>query len=161
MVIMIGLLIFSSQCTHPSLGLLNLIDDCERFVLGFFDVIEESAVHIYHSALLWSPTSSLTRQLYSGQMTTEVKLVNAVDAQWNVCIRTISIPNYSLAVTFSHSGSALAVISAEEELKIFETVTGVTISEIDNDHAFGVRSFTFSPDECMLVCGFEDGAVMV
>jgi WD40 repeat protein len=149
-------LTFSMQHPSPPLILLKLIDDCERFVLRFFDVINESAMHIYHSALPWSPMSSLTRQLYQMQMTTEVKLVNAIDANWDACLREIPYLGTLNAIAFSHKGSALAVVS-EEHVKIFEAGTGVATFEIDES----VISVAFSPDDDMLVCGFEDGTVRV
>ncbi|KAF9644482.1 hypothetical protein BDM02DRAFT_3150283, partial [Thelephora ganbajun] len=42
----------------------ELANDCFRFVTGFFEVIEESAPHIYHSALPLSPQTSIVRKLY-------------------------------------------------------------------------------------------------
>jgi WD40 repeat protein len=137
--------------------LLKLVDDCERFVLKFFDVIKESAMHIYHSALAWCPMSSLTRRLYQSQMTEEVKLVNAIDAQWDACIREIPIDNDPDAIVFSHKGSALAVISYEG-VKIFETATGVTTFEIDGPR---IKSIGFSPEDDMLVCGDGDGILRI
>jgi WD40 repeat protein len=113
-------------------------------------------MHIYHSALPWSPTSSLTRQLYQRQMTTEVKLVNAINAHWEACIRTISIPNTLITTEFSHTGSALAVVS-EEDVKIFETVTGVATFEVDESAV----SIAFSSDDDTLACGFKDGMLRV
>jgi len=48
----------------PDTDLLNIMKDGERFILRFFDAIAASACHIYHSALPWSPGSSLIRSLY-------------------------------------------------------------------------------------------------
>ncbi|KAF9643222.1 hypothetical protein BDM02DRAFT_3063517, partial [Thelephora ganbajun] len=42
----------------------ELANDCFRFVTGFFEVTEESAPHIYHSALPLSPQTSVVRKLY-------------------------------------------------------------------------------------------------
>ncbi|KAF9645707.1 hypothetical protein BDM02DRAFT_3065560, partial [Thelephora ganbajun] len=42
----------------------ELASDCFRFVTGFFEVIDESAPHIYHSALAVSPQTSMVRKLY-------------------------------------------------------------------------------------------------
>jgi WD40 repeat protein len=133
-----------------------VIDDCYRFVLGFFDVIEESAMHIYHSALPWSPTSSLIRKLYQKHITTEVKLVNAIDAHWNSYIRTIPVRNSINQIVFSHGGSALAVVS-RNHVEIFETATGLATFELDER----VISVAFTPDNDMLVGGFSDGSVRI
>jgi WD40 repeat protein len=113
-------------------------------------------MHIYHSALPWSPTSSLTRQLYQRQLINEVKLVNTNDAHWDACIRTIPIARFSTGITFSHNGSELAVCS-EEYTKIFETATGVSTFEVGESAV----SIAFSPDDDMLACGSKDGTVRI
>jgi len=56
---------------------IDLIDDCERFVLRSFDAMEQSAMHIYHPIEL-APILSLTRKLYAHELRTETKLLNAV-----------------------------------------------------------------------------------
>jgi WD40 repeat protein len=113
-------------------------------------------MHIYHSALAWSPMSSLTRQLYQKQMMTEVNLVNAIDAQWDDCIRTIPIHDQPYDIVFSHKGSALAV-AYHAGVKIFETVTGVATFETDKP----AISVAFSPDDDMLVCGCGDRTLRI
>jgi WD40 repeat protein len=136
--------------------LLSLIIDCQRFVVGFFDVIEESAMHIYDSALPWSPTTSITRQLYLGLTTTQVKLVNAIHTYWETYPRTIPTHRDISTIAFSHNGSALAVVS-DVDVKIFEIASGVATFEVDEPAV----SISFSPDDVMLVCGYEDGSVKI
>jgi WD40 repeat protein len=143
------------QHPSPPPSLLKLVDDCERFVLGFFDVIEESAMHIYHSALPWSPTSSLTRKLYQRHMS-RVKLVNGIDASWDACIRTIPIRDGSNGIAFSHNSASLAVVSFKR-VTVFETATGVATFEVHQPTY--VCSVAFSPDHNVIVCGLMDGSV--
>jgi WD40 repeat protein len=153
-------LTFSLQHTSSPSSLLDLIDDCYRFVLGFFEVIEESSMHIYHSALPWSPTSSPIRRLYQRHIRTEVKLINAVDTYWDACIRRIPIHDSINAMTFSHTGSALAV-GSKRDVKIFETATGAATFEVDNNYVSRILGIAFSPDDNMLACGFQDGSIRV
>jgi WD40 repeat protein len=144
---------------HPSLPprLLKLIDDFERFVLRFFDIIKESAMHIYHSALPWSLTFSLIRELYGRQMMREVMLVNATDAYWNFCIRTIPFDGADpKGMVFSPKGSVLAVF-ANNGVTIFETATGVATFQIE-EH---VQSVASSPDDDMLACVYLDETIRV
>jgi WD40 repeat protein len=150
-------LTFLLQHQSPPPRLLKLVDDFERFVLRFFDVIEESVMHIYHSALPWSPTLSLIRELYGRQMMSEVMLMNATDAHWNSCIRTIPFGSTSpIFVVFSPKGSALAVASYYN-VKIFETATGVATFQIEER----VLCIAFSHDGDMLACGYLDGTIRV
>src|SRR5882672_2759772 len=88
-------------------GLLDLTDDCERFILRSFDAMETSAMHIYHSALPWAPESSLTRKLYEHELMGEAKLLNAVDTFWDACIRIIPVGKKAEAPVFSHDGALI------------------------------------------------------
>jgi hypothetical protein len=103
---MILSLTFSLQHPGPPSSLLRLIDDFERFVLRFFEIIKVSAMP-------WSPMWSLTRQLYQKHIATEVKLVNGIDADWDACIRSIPCIGDLNAIAFSHNGSAIAVVSRD------------------------------------------------
>jgi WD40 repeat protein len=87
---------------------------------------------------------------------TEVRLVNGVDAHWDPCIRTIPTHYIATAVTFSHNGSAIAVVS-QEHVKIFETATGVATFEVEESAV----AVAFSPEDDMLVCGCENGSVRI
>ena len=56
------------QLIHIKVGksvdtsLLDTANDCLRFVTEFFEVISQSASHIYHSALPLAPRSSTVRK---------------------------------------------------------------------------------------------------
>src|SRR5882757_3746064 len=88
-------------------SLSDWILDVERFILFFFDMIEESALHIYASALPWSPTSSLIRIRYEGRYA-EVKILNGVDPSWGAFTRLISGDGDPCKVVFSHKGDLIA-----------------------------------------------------
>jgi WD40 repeat protein len=151
------LLILYVQNSNSYATLFHLVDDCERFVLQSFDAMEASAPHIYHSAVPWCPKSSLIRVLYSDQLTTEAK-VNAVDASWDDCIRTILVGGAVESLVFSHDG-ALMAISAMNCVKIFDAVTGVHLGTLDS-HSRTV-SVAFSLDDALLVHGSADGKIKV
>jgi WD40 repeat protein len=131
---------------------MSLIDDCEQFVLRFFDVIEKSAMHIYHSALPWSPTLSPIRNLYQMQMTTEVKLVNAIDTNWGACIRIIPFHRRPNAIAFSHKDASLAITSATH-VSALDTITGTAVFEVPQSM---IQAVAFSPDDNRLVCALWD-----
>jgi WD40 repeat protein len=102
------------------------------------------------SDILLHPTA------YQRQITTEVRLADAINAHWDSCISTIPIHKLFITTTFSHNGSALAVIS-DEGVKTFETAIGVATFKVDESAV----SAAFSPDDDIHVCGFEVGLVKV
>jgi WD40 repeat protein len=142
------LLMFSFQAKSSASSLFALVNDCERFVLKFFDVMEESAMHIYHSALPWTPTSSVVRRLYRGDLMVEAKLVNAVDDAWNAWIREIRVNGEPRAIMYSPTGALIAVLAGDRML-LFDSMTGVERTSFD---AFGrVYSIDFSPDDSLVM----------
>jgi WD40 repeat protein len=139
---------------------LDLIDDCERFVLRSFDGVKQSALHIYHSALAWTPTSSPIRQLYEHELMTEAKLLNAVGPTWDACIRIIPVAmdEHVEAVVFSPSGALIAV-HQRCCVKIFNAMTGVNRATFNED--IFISSVVFSPDDGFLVSGLWGGTINV
>jgi WD40 repeat protein len=145
------LLMFSFQAKSSASSLFALADDCERFVLKFFDVMEQSAMHVYHSALPWNPTSSVVRRLYRSDLMMEVKLVDAVDDAWNACIREIRVNGEPHAIIYSPTGALIAVYTRYRML-LFDSMTGVERASFDTPGH--VYSIDFSPDDSlvMLAC---------
>jgi WD40 repeat protein len=145
---------------NPNPDLSDLIDDCERFVLWSFDGVKQSAMHIYHSALSWTPTSSPTRQLYERELTTETKLVNAVSPTWDACIRIIPVAVGASVegVVFSPSGALIAAHGGRCT-KVFDAMTGVKRATFDED--MYISSVAFSPDDGFLVSGLLGGTINV
>jgi WD40 repeat protein len=107
-------------------------------------------MHIYHSALPWTPKSSLTRQIYQGQLATEAKLVNAVDATWNACIRTIPVYDEVHRVVFSPKGALLAALG-ENRIKVCDAVSGACLATFDGQRS--VQTIAFSLDDHFLASG--------
>jgi WD40 repeat protein len=150
----------SLQIKNPDQYLSDLIDDCERFVLRSFDGVKQSAMHIYHSALPWTPTSSSTRQLYEHKLTIEAKLVNTVSPTWDGCIRIIpvAVGEHIEAVVFSPSG---ALIAAHVEccVQVFDAMTGVNRATFDGHKP--ISTVAFSPDNGFLVSGHNNGTINI
>ena len=150
----------SLQIKNPDQYLSDSIDDCERFVLRSFDGVKQSAMHIYHSALPWTPTSSPTRQLYERELMAEIKLVNAVGPTWDACIRIIpvAVGEHIEAVVFSPSGALIAAHGGTC-VKVFDAMTGVNRATFDKHTP--IFSFAFSSEDSFLVSGLCTGTINV
>src|ERR1700723_344909 len=137
-----------------------MIKDCRRFILCFFDVIQESACHIYHSALPWSPTSSLIRKLYGNHLSTEVRVLAGVYPLWDACIRTIStreVPPFTPKVAFSHRGDTIA-IAEPGSARIFEASTGGRKALLEAP-MLKAKCIAFSADDTLVVFLYTDRVV--
>ena len=69
---------------------LDLVNDYFRFVIAFFEVINTSAPHIYHSALPLSPRTSIVRELYKSYARPLARVVQGFPISWEPVVTTVS-----------------------------------------------------------------------
>ena len=85
--------------------LLDITKDYSRFVMNFFEVINVSVVHIYHSALELSPVSSIIRTLYYDRRITPLpKVVIGIPDSWDQSVAVSGKDNYHGLCTWSPCG---------------------------------------------------------
>ena len=91
--------------------LLDTARDCFRFVTTYFEPINVSAVHVYHSALELSPLSSIVRRLYYHRRHTPFpRVVAGTQGSWDQCSTTSHGGNVDYRpFTWSPCGQFLAV----------------------------------------------------
>src|ERR1700679_3483117 len=68
---------------------LNLVRDYLCFIIAFFEIIDTSAPHIYHSALPPSPKTSVVRQLYKQYAHPLARVVQGLPVSWEPAIATV------------------------------------------------------------------------
>src|ERR1700679_660655 len=92
--------------------LLNTARDCFHFVTKFFEPINASATHIYHSALELCPTSSIVRELYynrAGRITRLPRVVVGPPDSWDSTISISGKGDYG-SCTWSPCGRFVAAL---------------------------------------------------
>ena len=161
------------RCIAPSLHragqiatdnqLLDVAQDCFRFVTRCFEPISLSATHIYHSALELCPISSIVWELYYDQChgTTRFPRVvmGALDS-WDPTI-SVSGENDYESCTWSPCGRFVAA----QTIKSVEIRSQLTFELITSlRSAYGLGSSTgplaYSPDGRSLARGFPDPVVI-
>ena len=73
--------------------MLDLVEDCLRFVTGYFEIISASSTHIYHSALVVAPQESIVRQLYESHAQPFTRIVHGAPTSWDPNTATTSRPS--------------------------------------------------------------------
>ena len=137
-------------------SLLETTEDCLRFVTEFFDVINQSAPHIYHSALLLAPKSSIVWELYNHQIhSPAARVVAGVPASWDSCTASAGGYRYS-AMAWSSCGQFIATGGwGWCPVQVLDSITLGRVSVFNPPNNFSTWSFTyhtFSPDGCQLAC---------
>ncbi|EIW81401.1 hypothetical protein CONPUDRAFT_73142 [Coniophora puteana RWD-64-598 SS2] len=110
-----------------------LLYDSWRLTLDFFDPISSSALHVYESALPFSPAKSKIRQVYDHllQSATVFTIEEGLDEEWNCVTRMISVDAKDLefTATLSPDGSEVAAITPSS-VHVWGTATGVLLASL-------------------------------
>ena len=139
--------------------LLDTATDYLHFVTEFFEIISQSAPHIYHSALVLAPQSSIVHKLYNQQIcSAAVRVVTGGAVSWNAC--TASTGDIALHVVWSPCGQFIAAV-CQEEVKVQDSGTLETISVLMHPDGIIMETLishpflAFSPDGHLLACSYR------
>ena len=137
---------------------LDLANDCFRFVTGFFEMISTSAPHIYHSALLLSPPTSVVQRLYGLQANPLARVIQGVPTSWDPSIANKRFPSDIEAATWSQCSKFIAIaIYSSCEVVVLDAVT---LGQLHTMHPKNQRivwkKLLFSPDGHLLTgCSWD------
>ena len=137
--------------------LLNTVTDYLHFVTEFFDVISQSGPHIYHSALLLAPLSSVVRNQYSHQISSPVsKIVTGIPISWDSCIASAGGIAKSSHAAWSPCGQFVAASFGDTiQIRDSNTLERVSVFSLPSNSVQCPDVFlAFSPDGCLLACNY-------
>ena len=124
------------------------------FVTTFFEPINISAAHIYHSALELSPVSSIARKLYYHRHTTPFpKIVVGLISSWDWSIVVSSIDYCESSVAWSPCGQ-FVVVQTKEAVEIRDALSFELVSTLRPTKPTSQLTGTlaYSPDGRSLAC---------
>src|SRR5258705_4372200 len=70
---------------------MDWMQDIECFLRQFHDILEGSAMHIYHSALPFTPSSSLIRKHFAKELENEVQIIHGQPQSWDHSSRALAL----------------------------------------------------------------------
>ncbi|KAF9784394.1 hypothetical protein BJ322DRAFT_1211430 [Thelephora terrestris] len=134
---------------------LDLVNDLACFVTLHFDVIVASSPHIYHSALVLSPKTSVIRKLYESYAQPLIQVVHGLPTSWGSHTAATSLPFPTQSAVWSPCSRFIA-ISASNTIRVDildpETLQRLQSLEYSQEIAAFPLEHTFSPDVQMLTC---------
>ncbi|KAF2417699.1 hypothetical protein EJ08DRAFT_575532, partial [Tothia fuscella] len=90
----------------------DLVYDAKRFLQRNRSIIEDAPLQIYHSGLIFTPKSSVTRKQFSKEIPPWVTRLPAVAESWSTLLSTLEgHSNWVNAVAFSPDGAVVASAS--------------------------------------------------
>jgi WD40 repeat protein len=142
--------------------LLDTARDYFQFATNFFEVIDVSATHVYHSALELSPLSSIVRKLYYSQRPHPLpRVLIGIPDMWDPGAASVSTKHsYYLSSTWSPCGQFVAVV-AEEIVEIWDAPTLELLSTFQSIKPATrfKRGLAYSPDGRSLAGCSDTGIV--
>jgi hypothetical protein len=137
--------------------LFDIAKDYLQFVTKFFEVINASAAHIYHSALELCPTSSIIRKLYYHQRTTcSPKVVIGTPKSWNRSIAVSSRDQYNGRCIWSPCGQFVAARTKKTvEIRNQLTLELITTLQPTETIRHLVGPLAYAPDGRSIACASD------
>ena len=125
----------------------------------FFEPINVSATHIYHSALELSPPSSLVRKLYYHQRLAPFPRVETgIPDSRDLSVSISSYDGHDLGVTWSPCGQFVATCTGV--VQIWNALTLELVSTLQTDRSCVGISPSYLPDGRSLACVTHTGIVI-
>jgi len=150
--------------------LLDIAKDCSQFMTKFFEVINVSATHIYHSALELCPTSSIIRGLYYHRRITRLpKIVTGTPDSWTQTTGISGKDDYDGSCIWSPCGRFVAAqmggavdIRNQLTLELITTLHSTeTIPHLKGPLAYSPdgRSIACTSDTAIIIWDVQTGGV--
>jgi WD40 repeat protein len=146
----------------PPQDLLELLHDTERFLLEFYDPISASALHIYHSALPFSPRRTLLYRTFSYELLGAPILVRGErETGWDPCLRTMEGHSGVVrSIAISQDGTRIISGSDDKTIRIWDAQTGTALCKLEG-HSDVVASVAISNDGTHVISGSHDTTVRI
>ena len=123
--------------------------------------IEDSALQVYASALLFSPKKSIIRNLFKHEEPDNITINPSMNDSWSACLQTLEgHRSWVHSVAFSHDSARLASASWDDTVKIWDAHSGVCLQTLKG-HRDSVYSVAFSHDSARLASASRDKTVKI
>jgi len=131
-------------------------------VQEFQRLISLSALHVYFSALPFTPKGTVLFKVFSEKVQDTVKVLSGRSLLWSHCLCVLEGHTGSITdVAVSPDGSKIVSGSEDKTVRIWDVTTGAQVGEALQGHTDIVTSVVFSPDSSKVVSGSDDKTLRI
>ena len=131
--------------------LLDTARDYFLFTTKFFELINLSAIHIYHSALELSPCTSIVQRLYYHQQpVTSPRVIFGTPDLWDGNVNISNIPEYRSSVWSPCSRFVTTLTGKNAEIR--DVLSSELVATLTGLNPHPDCGLAYSPDGCYLAC---------
>ncbi|KAJ5588701.1 hypothetical protein N7537_011379 [Penicillium hordei] len=143
----------------------ELVHDGYRFIRYHRATIEQSPLQAYGSAMIFSPSRSVIKQLFKHEWPRNITIAPEMGADWNAhtgaCLQTLEGHNDRVSsVVFSQDSSRVASGSSDKTIKTWDAHTGACLQTLEG-HNDRVSSVVFSQDSSRVASGSGDDTIKI
>ncbi|CAG7854167.1 COMPASS-like H3K4 histone methylase component WDR5B {ECO:0000303/PubMed:19567704} Short=AtWDR5B {ECO:0000303/PubMed:19567704} [Serendipita indica DSM 11827] len=136
------------------------MDQIRRFIMVFSVPIQESAPHIYISALPFTPTNSILHIEGAKMYSNTLCVTEGLEEMYpGLPSRLRGHEGRVNAVGFSPDGSQIVSGSWDNTIRLWDAATGQAVGEPLRGHEGRVNAVGFSPDGSQIVSGSSDNTI--
>ncbi|CAG7849701.1 SubName: Full=Related to archipelago beta form (F-box-WD40 repeat protein) {ECO:0000313/EMBL:CCA74347.1}, partial [Serendipita indica DSM 11827] len=136
------------------------INEVMRFMMAFSVPIQESAPHIYISALPFTPTGSHMHMEGLSMYSNTLKVTKGLEKSYRGLPEALRGHTKDVnAIAFSPDGSRIVSASDDNTIRLWDAETGQSLGEPLRGHTSSVSAVAFSPDGSRIVSGSEDKTI--
>ncbi|CAG7852040.1 Ribosome assembly protein 4 {ECO:0000303/PubMed:16221974} AltName: Full=Notchless protein homolog 1 {ECO:0000250/UniProtKB:Q9VPR4}; AltName: Full=Ribosome biogenesis factor RSA4 {ECO:0000303/PubMed:19737519} [Serendipita indica DSM 11827] len=136
------------------------ISEVMRFMMAFSVPIQESAPHIYISALPFTPTESHLHIEGLDMYKNTLKVTKGLEKTYRGLPEALrGHTSRVTAIAFSPDGSRIVSGSDDETIRLWDAETGQSLGEPFRGHTNSVTAVAFSPDGSRIVSGSWDNTI--
>jgi WD40 repeat protein len=145
--------------TNQGKRLLLVLDDASSFATRNRFIIDQAPLQIYMSALLFAPSLSNVRRMFSGTLQRYFEAMPHVPERWSAERQKLEGHDGGvLALVFSPSGEKVASGSWDGTIRLWDAITGEERQKLEG-HDDAAMAVAFSPDGKTLASGSNDKTV--
>ncbi|KAF9009635.1 hypothetical protein BDQ17DRAFT_1421800 [Cyathus striatus] len=137
---------------------IDILRDAYRLDMDFHKVLRESAVQVYHSALVFMPECSFLNH-YSHELSSSVAMITPRSDDWEACLLVFEGHAAGVGTAkFFPDGSRVVSGSEDCTVRIWDSVDGTAIACLEG-HTLAVTSIDISSDSTYMVTGSKDTTI--